>query len=440
MVEPDGAAPRKKTDLPPVHESFLPREHGLYRPRHSPRQRTSQGLAVVFFFVPLLLLAVGVRPPALENRPLADFPSPADGWGFFSGFDRWATDHLPLRDAAVVAADGVSRGVFGEPYQFGQKHDTGPVPGSINSRPLEDESFEGVDIPRTSGFPDVVEGTDGWLYLGYDVQAACQSGRSYDEVFGSLRKLRQAVESSGRTFVLTVAPNKATMVPEHLPDGYLGAKCYQEASEEFWRRVGPETGAVDLRPGLEEASRKLGAPVYFQVDTHWTHEAGVVLARTLAEQIEPGSTQAWRETPGKISQVTGDLPKLFGRTVTRPAQTYDLAPDGKTVRSRSLNDDFKEPKRFTQPSGTGAVEADVGLIGDSFAFTMASYLVGGFSDITLIHSDMASSDPQRVGRMLAEQDVVVLEAVERSLVGGTSTLLTDDAIDAIASELAKKPR
>ncbi|MFT7835369.1 hypothetical protein Q5530_04360 [Saccharothrix sp. BKS2] len=426
--------------LPAVPESFLPREHVFYRPRHSHRQRGALIAATAFFCVPLLLLVVGVRPAEFENRKLAPFPSVTAGWGFFTGLNSWAADHLPLRDRAVAAADGVSRGVFGEPYPFGEKHDTGPVLGLVPDQEAEDVPLTGVEIPRASGFPVVVEGRDNWLYLGYDVQAACQPNKSLDEVFGGLNALRAGVEASGRRFVLVVAPNKATAVPEHLPGSYLGSKCHDAARDEFWRRLVPDTGALDLRAGLRAEGERLGRPVYDKIDTHWTHEGGLVMVRAVAEAVQPGSTTRWRQTEAQVSQVAGDLPTLVGRTQKRPVQVYDLAPDGGTVRSRPVRDDLREPKRFTQPRGSGGVTSKVGLIGDSFAFTMSSYLVGGFADLSMVHSDLVGTDPAKVGRMLAEQDVVVVEAVERSLVAGINTLLAPGAVDAIVGELAKRPR
>ncbi len=434
----DPSAPEQPpAALPPLPESQLPNEHALYRPRHDERQRTAKVAAAVFFLTPILLLALGVRAPEFENRRLASFPSPADGLGFFTGFDRWATDQLPLRDSAVAAADAISRGVFGEPYPFGQKHQGGPVQ---NSPQPQNESLEGVEIPRASGFPVVLEGSDNWLYLGYDVQAACQRGMDSDQLFSRLNRLRAGVEASGRKFVLVVPPNKATVVPEHLPASYLGAKCYESTRDEFWRRLAPETKALDLRAGLAEAGRVAGQPVYAKNDTHWTHEGGLVMVRALAEEIQPGATKDWRLTKSEVVDLESDLPELLGRRQHRPAQLYDLAPDGEKVTSRIVNDRFGEPKHYTQPAGPGTVRAKVGLVGDSFAFTMVSYLVGGFSDLSMVHTDLLGTDPARVGRMLADQDVVVLEGVERSFVGGTSRALSDAAIDAIVGELAKRPR
>jgi hypothetical protein len=425
--------------LPPLPESWLPREHPLHRPRHGTRQTTAKVSALAFFCVPLLLLGLGVRAPEFENHKLADFPSIGDGWGFLTGLDRWGTDQLPLRDSAVSAADGISRGVFGEapPFARGEapkKPDVGPVVAPVEpNTPIPAP-------PPPAKYQEVVEGSDGWLYWGYDIEGACEPKRPLDEVFTQLNTLRAAVESSGRKFVLLVAPNKSTMVPEHLPPGYFGADCAAKTRDEFWRRVSAETRAVDLRPVLDIASKRLKAPVYSKLDTHWTYDGGLVFSRTMAEQVKPGSTTSWRSTPGKIIKIPGDLSSLLGQGKSVVLQSYEIAPDGKTVRSPNVDGSFAEPRRITQKSGAGMIDSKVGMLGDSFTMYVRQYVVPGYTDITIQNSDFIPRDPGKTAAMLADKDVVVLEAAERSLVSGTNPMLDANIIATVAAELAKKPR
>lgn len=423
--------------LPPVHESQLPTEHALYRPRHGTRQRTALVSAAVFFFTPLLLLVLGVRPPAIENHQLADFPTPADGWGMFTKWTPWATDHLPLRQQALDIADGVSRGVFGEPPALGQGQEKGPAQGPVAP---PDPSEQDRQRMREAGFPRVIEGSDDWLYLGYDMLGACLPERSLDEVIGSLRRLREAVESSGREFVLIVAPDKSTMVPEYLPTGYVGAKCADQARTAFWRRVIGDAGATDIRPDLEAAAVRRGAPIYPKVDTHWTYEGGLAMTRLIAEEVEPGVTASWKATPADVVKRDGDLPPLVGRKAEFPMQTYNLAPDGKTVRSRAVDTGFREPLHLTQAPGKGVVAPSVGVVADSFTLLATPYLAGTFHNLTAIHSDTIGVDPLAIGPMFADKDVVVFEAAERSLLGGINPLLDKKTIDAIGDELGRRPR
>ncbi len=421
-----------------MHESELPTEHAMYRPRHGPRQRTALASAAVFFCTPLLLLVLGVRPPAIENREVAAFPTPADGWGMFTGLNPWAADHLPLRPQALGLADAVSRGLFGEPPPLGQTPQQGPPAQGPVAPP--DPTEEDRKRMREAGFPRVIEGSEGWLYLGYDMLGACLPEKPLDDVIDSLDRLRDAVESSGRRFVLVVAPDKSTMVPEYLPTGYVGSKCASAARTEFWRRVIDDAGATDIRPAIEEVARSRGEPIYSKVDTHWTYDGGLVMTRLLAEEIEPGVSTPWKATPADVVRREGDLPPLIGKQVEFPMRFYDLAPDGKTVRSRSVDTGFREPLNMTQAPGPGVVDPSVGVIADSFTLLATPFLAGTFTNLTAIHSDTIGVEPRSIGPMFEDKDVVVFQAAERSLIGGINPLLDRQTIDEIGDQLAQHPR
>ncbi|MGM1058217.1 alginate O-acetyltransferase AlgX-related protein [Saccharothrix sp. Mg75] len=429
------AKPVVRSALPPTPESLLPRDHALYRPRHSDRQHGALVAAVVFFCVPALLLVVGVRPAEFENRKLADLPSITAGWGFFTGLNSWANDHIPFRDKAVAVDNAVNR-LFGDapppPTKQRQDQPSGPIP-----LPPKDPS---LDQPEPTAYVRAIVGKDDWLYLGDDVEDACEPSLRTDEVFARLAALRQAVEASGRKFVLTVAPNKSTVMPEYLPGRYFGKTCHERASDYFWRQLGPKTGAIDLRKGMKAEAERIKAPVYSKYDSHWTHDGGLVMVRAVVDAVQAGRTSSWKVEPSSKVERQGDLAPLLGRTEREEMQAYDVKPDGSTTRSRAVNGDPRQPQRFTQPAGKGVVGKKVGVLGDSFAFYTAQYLVAGFTDITIQHVDGVVADPRAVGRMLAGTDVVVLEAAERNLLGGINPILNPDAIGVIAEELAANPR
>jgi len=427
--------------LPAIHEAWLPNEHSLYRPRHGNRQLTALISAIVFFCTPMLLLVLGVRPEAIENKTLAGFPSPADGWGFFTGLDEWAGDTLPLRGESLRVEDWISRNVFGEPPQLGDKQpDAGPVQGPAQG-PLAPTPDNGDDPEKPAhGFPKVIEGRDGWYYLGYDIQGPCRPDRPLDDVIAGLRRLRAAVENSGRKFVFVVAPDKSTMMPEHLPASYPGAACARSATATLWQRVLREAGAVDLRPVLQAVADRTREPIYTKVDTHWSYVGGLVMATAVAERVQPGVTASWQIFPGQTMTRPGDLPPLIGRQEQYQLKYFDLAPDGRTVRSEPIEDDFHTARTLTQPTGRGIVSPRVGVVADSFTELALPYFAGGFADITVVHTDTAETDPAQVARMLAGKDVVVFEAIQRSLAGGTNAVLSDRVLDAIEAELARHPR
>ncbi|WP_309110071.1 hypothetical protein [Saccharothrix sp.] len=425
---------RTTTSLPALPESFLPVEHALYRPRHSARQRTARYAAVLYFFLPLAMLAVGLRPAEFENRKLAEFPSITDGWGFFTGLEKWASDHLPLRDRAVAAADGISRGIFGEAPKF--ERPQGPV-GPVQTTPPKDPS---LDKPEPTAFVPVVEGKDDWLFLGSDVKHACRPLVPQADTLARIEQLRTAVEASGRKFILAVAPNKSTMVADYLPSRYFGKDCAQTARDQFWRDIVTNPSTLDLRPGLREAEKREGRSAYSKTDSHWTHDGSLVVAEAVAEAVEPGTTKTWQTKQVATHDRPGDLSALLGRQTTDPVPNFSIAPDGDNGRVMPPPFGDRDPKHLTQDPGRGVLSMKAGVVGDSFGYYSAPYVAAAFTDVRIQHVEGAAKDPHALGRLLAETDVVVVIAAERNLVGGVYPMFRPAAVEAISAELAAKPR
>lgn len=422
-----------ESTLPPVHEAWLPREHTLHRPRHGGRQLVALLCALVFFSAPLLALVIGVRPGEIENRKLAEFPRPSEGWSFFTGISPWATDHLALRREAISAEDWISRRLFGEPPPLGTGADTrGPLPLDQTSKPREPAS----QIP----VPQVVEGTDGWLYLGAEIDSKCNQTINLGRTFSQLRRLRDGVEASGRRFVLVIAPDKLTMVPEHLPDQHADRDCVTKVTEEFWRHVAGSDFTIDLRGELHAWSAQLGRPIYPRLDAHWTDEGGVLMARSLAEAAQPGITGGWKISAAAPWRVPADLPPLIGRKGDNQGHFYAIRPDGERDQTRELESTFKTPLRITSEQTEGKVDRKVGLLADSFTIRALRYLSAAFSDMTVLHYGSVLEDNGAfAANMLAEHEVVAFEAAERILVPQGSELLSPQVVDTVIMKLLERP-
>ncbi|MBA3574283.1 MAG: hypothetical protein H0W37_04790 [Pseudonocardiales bacterium] len=426
-----------------VHEAWLPAEHPLHRPRHGGRQRTALLSALVFFLVPVLAVSLGVRPAEFENRALAGFPTPTDGWGFFTGLPAWATDHLPFRDVAVRVVDGLSRGAFGEPATLGPGTDgsTGPVGPVAPPAATAPPEPTGPADPSTSipgVFPQVIEGEDGWLYFGYDVEGKCAPTQPLTDTIVAVNRLQTAVEASGRRFVLVVPPDKTTAQPEFLPADYPGLACAQAATRDFWRRVPAEAGAIDLRAELRQLSTP-SRPIYHRLDTHWTDRGAVTMVRTLAEEIAPDVTRGWDVEQIRTVQSGADLPNLLGRTGVNFFEQYSLAPSGAGDRTGRYLNDLREPVRIGTGPASAVVPGSVVLLGDSFIQSSARYLAAGFAEVHVVSYATAAPEPQRIADLMADQEVIVLEVVERNFAAGTVPLLDPAALDVIIRELATRP-
>jgi hypothetical protein len=428
--------PTQEDLLPALHESWLPREHPLHRPRHGRRQTFALICAAIFFAVPLVSLMLGVRPDQFENRRLADFPAASSGWRFWSGLSPWANDHLVFRKDAVTLADAVSRGLFGEPPPLGEQQqppaqlDPG---GPISVRPPRREENNIV-------VPQVIEGKDGWMYMGDDVVTRCQQATSLDATMNQLRRLRDGVEASGRRFVLVIAPDKSTVVPEYLPDSFVGQDCTRRVTAELWRRLTAEDFVLDLRGDLRTLGAQLGHPVYPPLDAHWGDEGGLIMARRLAEWVEPGVTSGWVIAPGDPWRVLGDLPPLIGRSGTIEGRHYAVKPGGDVDQTRDVGIDFSNPVHLNTAHGPGTTSEKVGYLGDSFTIRSLRYLAAAFSDITILHYRNSKDDNgEAAGKMLADNSVVAVELVERTVAAGNSTMLIPSVVDGIVSELSHRP-
>lgn len=421
--------------FPAIHESWLPTEHPLYRPRHH-QQRLARICALIFLVVPAVAYLAGLRPTVSENHAPAAFPGVGAGWSFFTGLSAWATDSFPFRDEGIAAENGLSRSVFGEPPQYGQSGGAGPLdlPTPTNQPPVRSGGER-----AGNGFQTVIEGKGGWLYYGYDVEAKCNPEQPLDEVVRNVQALRNAIESSGRKFVLIVAPDKTTMLPQYLPDTYAGKSCAAAATTAFWQRATTDLGVVDLRQPLADEAGATGTPIYFRQDTHWTFAGGLTMVRQMANQVEPGTASTWRVLPGPTSTGPADLPTLIGRTGTDRTEDYHLAPDGVHDRTMWTSVDFHRTRMLTSDPIEGTVTTSTALIGDSFTQFAYPYLAATFSHLSVTHLDTLGSDPTAVADAVVNSDTVVIEVVERYLAAGVSPVSDPQVISVISAAMAAHP-
>ncbi|KAA9152397.1 hypothetical protein FPZ12_036920 [Amycolatopsis acidicola] len=430
---------REPQQLPAVHEAWLPREHSLHRPRHGGKQLTALVSALVFFVTPTLLWVFGVRPTEIENHALAGFPSMSQGWAFFTSLPTWATDQLSFRSAAIEAADGISRTLFGEsaPHDQGGTSNSGPLPGSPPPANSETPGTQSGPVDK-AGYRQVIEGSNGWLYYGVDAEAKCAPSRPLSDTIARIQEIRDIVQASGRKFVWVVPPDKSTMVPQYLPSSYPGKDCHDAGEAPTWQQL-DAAGAMDLRPELQKVAAQLGRPVFPPEDTHWNDEGSLTLTRNVAEAIQPGVTKTWTSPAVGTWNGTADLPKLLGRSGQKTSTLYNLEPDGMTNRAGPIITNLDTPQRRIESPIPGTIDKKTLVYGDSFTIASSRYLVGGFSDLTMLNYSTSKTTPMQAVDEFVNSDVVVLETVERTVSGGALPFFDDGFIDQLRTQLAQHP-
>jgi alginate O-acetyltransferase complex protein AlgJ len=363
-------------------------------------QRALAGLvATVFVFGPAVVWALGGRPHAIENRALLPAPDVRDGWGALDKLSPWATDHLPGRARAVHLSAWVDFRVLG---QLPSKQEVGP---------------KGMTMMA----PSVVRGTDGYLFLGQEFTRACAWTPGFGRSLKSISHLAEIIEASGRKVVFTVAPNKSSVASDKLPRvmprgdcAILGIAKQNQLLDSFRNPL-----FVGIRKPLAEA-HAAGKQVFPRTDSHWATLGGAILAQAVAGQLDPALAPRLRLEPDQITGV-GDLKTKLGLTSPELVTSASLSsgatvfphPEQQPVYGQTPA--YHPDSWVTRPT-EGLVQGRTLLLGDSFTGASLESLRPLFAQGRFVSfSHMAQG--QLISE-IASSDTVVIEVVQRNVVGG----------------------
>ena len=176
-----------------------------------------------------------------EKRELAQLPKPVtDGklnFGFFDEFDSYFSEHFAFRQKLVTADGKLKAAVFG-----------------------------------TSPNTDVIVGRDGWLYYGETANDFLNintlSERGAGNIRHNLQLFHDYCEECGADFVFTVAPNKNSLYPEHMPLNYIESDN-KGNYELLSGQLSDADWFCDLKAALLAADSNI--PLYHKEDTHWNN-------------------------------------------------------------------------------------------------------------------------------------------------------------------------
>ncbi len=148
----------------------------------------------------------------------------------------------------------------------------------------------------------VYVGRNGWLFDRPSIKDARKNGCSqHDHILQLAQDLEAAAriaEVSGRRFIFSVAPNKATIYPEYLGDLPRDPDCrkspYDLLLAEHQRR--PIKGFVPLDRPLRDAKNEISL-LYDPTATYWNASGATVAAQCLLKRIFPNGTPS--RSPGE---------------------------------------------------------------------------------------------------------------------------------------------
>lgn len=143
---------------------------------------------------------------------------------------------------------------------------------------------------KTTHAPDLYVGREGWLFARRDIDVlrrdACHQHHRIQQLLDELHAAAHLIEASGRRFVFSVIPAKATIYPEFA--GYLppAPGCRQSAYELLLTAEAKQRlpGFVRLDTVLLAAKAR-GTPVYSDTGAKWEEQGAAIAAGALAPAV-----------------------------------------------------------------------------------------------------------------------------------------------------------
>ncbi|MEM7587599.1 MAG: hypothetical protein AAF560_29695, partial [Acidobacteriota bacterium] len=357
----------------------------------SPMSPAGQRLVVTAFAVglglPLCLLVLGVDSgfAALEKRPPARIP----GWSigssvepaFYADVAHAFADRVPLRVEAVVLDAWLDVELFG-------------------------------DSPN----PEVLLGADGWLFRRQAVVGP-RRPEALERAVDTVGRVSRILATSGRQLVFLVAPDKAAIYPEKLgPSADLarpGSLSRQRARALLQEAEMP--GYLDLWTAMEQLKQVSAETTYWPRDTHWKPESIVEGARLIAGALDPAlwDADAVAVEPGMRHR--SDLAGMIGLPRQEQGTSYEVRRNVEVRRAGAAD---KSPVRLVTHGAEPLFRPRVLAVTDSFGDDWLGILSQYFADSTWISwSELPRERLVSIVNELARTEVVIIETVERAMIG-----------------------
>ena len=251
----------------------------------------------------------------------------------------------------------------------------------------------------TSVEEQVVLGRDGWLYFSDTLPDYMGQGMSDTQLrylANDLALMQEYIESQGKQFAFTIAPNKNSIYPEHMP-GYIENRH----GESNAARIGAylDTAGVNYLDLFEILGSEEN--LYYKTDTHWNSRGAALAADGLLELLDRG---------GDYSAAS------FATAENHRGDLYEmLYPAGRAVETAPAYDGELSYICESDPNGGNAITiktvCDAGTDGlmcwrDSFGIALYPYLAQSFAAATFSRS--ADYDLT----LANSADAVIIELVE----------------------------
>jgi hypothetical protein len=341
------------------------------------------GIAFIALFfalcaVPLVGLILGYENANAEKRALAQAPElfREEGFNveFTREFDDYYSDNFAFRPNLVTLYAQVNAALFAQ-----------------------------------SASDQVIVGRDGWLFFTPTLKDYEHMGMMSEDEISRLVKtlaIQQAwLENRGVDFIFTVAPNKASLYGQYMPERYIVSNARSNAEMLGDALPGSGVNYVNLFDALSGSDVQL----YHKLDTHWNNTGALTAANMLLSRLKELNPE-FEYVPFDLAGYTvemgwhGDLGAMLYPT----ANLLD-AQHAYGIEKRYTGR-FQSPEDIIIRTACGEGSLDLLMMRDSFANALILPLSNTFSTVTY-----SRAVPYDYFQLTADMDAVILEIAERNL-------------------------
>lgn len=256
----------------------------------------------------------------------------------------------------------------------------------------------------TSPAEDVIYGSDGWLYYAETLDDyqnhATLTEEQARQIAQTVADMQAYCEARGARFLFTVAPNKNSLYPEHMPARYLQSDSpgNYELVAGYLQEYG--VNYADLFAFLSQQDEVL----YLHTDSHWTNR-GAALAHDFLMQTLGLPYTAFGEAPYTTKNShRGDLYEML----------YPKGTDLEAQQQYEIDFSYVAPPRtaediLIQTTSETAQNGRLILCRDSFGNALHPFLAADFSESIITRQMPYPLEQVQAG------DTVIVEIVERNL-------------------------
>ena len=260
-----------------------------------------------------------------------------------------------------------------------------------------------------SNLDSVVVGKDGWLYYASTLDDYMGRGALTEQqmrgLAHNLALVQKRVEEHDARFLFTVAPNKNTLYPEHMPSYYLADGDAERNRDRLCGALAQSSvNYCDLFAAFETQPETL----YFKRDSHWNNKGALIASNEILDKLGKEHDDYAEIEPEQRIDFVGDLHKMLYPAAPEPELNFYYGAEDAydyVTNTNSVEDSLIRTEN-------AAAQGTLFMYRDSFGNLLLPYFASAFNEAVFSKSFPVMLD---IVLQQYEPNDVVFEIAERNI-------------------------